>query len=221
MSNNSRELIVPTDSIVVGRRMRTISAENVAQRVDAAITATNASERGLRVSAPKYYSAGLVEPEEFAKKKLTHKVLGVWSTIKLVDNFETFVKEADIPDLDAFTGAKLGEVDYKKIDEGKFVVGYLFDSNFEERLAEERKAAIDIILDATELSLTDPVLQWRNEEPEDLWLPVLTVRAQNDKDTEPFVENFADTLEDSTGSLGVEFYEVKARRVIADVAIEI
>lgn len=116
---------------------------------------------------------------------------------------------------DYIWGMPLGEASYDKIDEDRFMVGFMLSDSFRERLNGERTQAIDILLDVAGLELTDSFRQWRNEQ-EELWLPALKI-VSDVPEAEAVINSFCDALTPAVASLKLDYFDLKAKPSRIDV----
>lgn len=217
MSEYRPDLTIPTDSLVVSRKVRTGSRANIAHRVTAAITATGL-ENSPKTSfgEVKKIAVDLIGRDEYIDRKRVHPVLGTWSPIKLADAFNEDVQGKSESVNDYVEGAELGHVDFDEIDEGFFIIGFYFRDNFMPQLANDRADVVDTLLDVSGTSLTDPIRNWRNEGVDELWLPVVTMRTK-DLRADEIAQDFSQALEDATNEMAIDLYDAQARHVFVNV----
>jgi|GEM_PF-4196311 len=207
---------IPTDSLVIGRKVMGGSSSTLSHEIDDAVrnSGINASSAAIRENAG--FTVDLVDRTEFATRKLGHPVLKLWSTRKLVDDFNADIQRTPLTDYISDVG--LGETDYREIREGKIAIGFMLSEEFRTKMLRERREAIDVLLDSTDIGPTDSARSWRMEDEDSLWLPVASLET-TDPSIDDMANTFCDALEVSTASTAVDLFETKARNMIVDIPV--
>lgn len=209
--------IVPIDSLVVARKVMKGSKSTLEGEVSSVVEQTRLNLlTGVTVREERHIAASLVSQDEYAAKKLGHPRLAIHSVVPLSDEFNAIARRNRDGLTDYVSDVPVGEVQYDKITEGQFVVGFMFSDGFRLRAAQERTQTIDTLLDAAALEQTDPFRQWRNEDDDLFWLPVLKI-ATADSAAEEILADFCGKLDERTTSLAIDLYDAQARMTIVDM----
>lgn len=211
---------IPVDSLVIARKVMGGSRSTLESEVR---TTADMMELDLlpgMVRGERHIAVNVTEPDEYAKRKLAYPRLAAYSVVPLADSFNAALNRKKGGMNDYVSDIALGEAAVDTVDEGSFVVGFMMSDEFNERLAHERTEAIDTLLDAAGLHLTDAFRKWRNAESEDFWLPVLHISSE-DPGAEETLDDFSELLTERTASLAIDFFDVQARPKIVDVPVDL
>lgn len=163
MSENFAPGTIPTDSLVITRKVMTGSSSSLETLVCEEAQLQELHVVTSSVKTMKKFTVDLVGRDEYAKAKTEHPNLTYWSVGKLVNDFNQEIHAERNPLTDYLSHVSLGEVVYEEVEDGKFKVGFTFGDEFRQRLAAERTQSIDTLLDMAELPPTDNFRNWRNE----------------------------------------------------------
>lgn len=203
---------IPVDSLAVSRKMMNGSRTTLEGRVHTAVHEHRLRSRALSVRERDFVGITAIEPEEYGQKKFEHPRLAAFSVVSLASGFKEVIRRRALTDY--ISGVGLGSAEYDETEEGLYVVGFTMSDEFRERIKRERTDAIDMLLDEAGLPIHDEFRHWRNEEADDLWVPVLDVTT-NDPDAENMMEEFTDALTEQTAQFAVDFWETQANSRVA------
>lgn len=212
---------VPTDALVVSRKVRKGSKANISHSVTSAITVAGLlNDPDTNFRETKICAVDLLKREDYVKHKLSHPILGLWSPNKLADAFNNATDGVKDSVNDFVDNAEIGAVDYERIGAGMYIVGLLFNETYKEQLARDRVEVIDTLIDVSGISLSDPVRQWRNEGHEEIWLPVVILRS-NSTQAKEIVEDFSEALQSTTESMAIDLFDAQARPVFVSMPVPV
>ena len=214
-----RKDTIPVDSLLISRKVMTESRATLEGEVRVAVRDTGLNTSPFSIREEQHIVAKLISQKEYAEQKLSNRRLGIFSVISLVERFNAAKLNNESMNVFA-TDVEVGEVAYNKISEGKFVVGFMLSEKFRQRISHERTEAIDIVLDSADFPLTDPFRQWRNEEDDSMWLPVLRVSTV-DPSANEILEDFSGSLNIRTAGLSIDLYDAQARVAVADLPVQL
>lgn len=209
---------LPVDSLAIARRVQSMSTGVLKRVVRKTVEDEALSTKDVEVFGKSRYTANLVSPEEYAKKKIGNSQLAIHSTIDMARTVNESVGTDGHEGMNAFLNdVSLGEAGFSKVCEGKYTIGFMMSEEYIDRLALERPQIIDTVLDVASLAITDPFRQWRNEGCDHVNMPVLDIYTA-DPDAEEILNSFTGALNENLEEMTVDLFEVKARPVIHNIS---
>lgn len=218
MNNYSSELI-PVDSLVIARSIKTESRYALQEVVNLAIKDTGLVGHTSYIGIERHVSATILSDFEYASKRILHPRLALYSVGRMALQFNNEAeRRADIIN-DNVDDVALGGVEYDDTSDGMYQVGCLLGNSTRQRImGDERSMSIDTILDTAGVTSADSIRDWKYEESGPLWVPLVKIKTKNASE-ENLLDDFCEALDDRAVELKIEFLAAKAKKCIVDIPI--
>ena len=211
MKENYSGLVVPTDTLVVGRRPRGASKEMMFGAVRTGVMKAKAT--GARM--PRHMTIDAITGDEYLTQKQGHPLLAKWSVKALAERFNEQLRAEGDDDLNEDRTVHLIGAEFEPKGDGIYQIGLMLRDADTEALEAQHDAAIETLLDVSSVTATDSLRTTWKQSTGCPWIPAVTVELAGD-DPESAIKRITEVIGKEAAGLALDFHEVNASYTILD-----